>query len=132
MSLPSNAVFFKENKVVGIGFCNIGWNVEPKRILGCIYDGWMNAAAHFTPIDPENEWYEQSLKQRDRDSKYFITKTDLEGFDQVLVYDYLIPRDHAEGVHLKRITETEFVEQLGQYRLTHEQEKELHRKIKNE
>lgn len=125
MSLPTDAVFLKKNKIVGLGACNIGWYINPEGILGCIYDAWCNAVAHFRVLDPNMDNYSVYQRGKEKESKYFSTPDDLASFEYVLLYEYYIPREFAESVFNGTRTEEEFAEMVDQFKLTSQKFYEL-------
>ncbi len=101
MSLPTYAKFYKENKLVGVGFCNPGWSLSPDGLKRCVSesmdDAWDRYRDNFEPTE-----YTQ------RNDKYFTNSDDLKQFEHMEVFGIIIPRDIAIRVYFNKLTGEEW------------------------
>lgn len=101
MSLPTYAKFYKDDKIVGVGFCNPGWSVSPDTLKCCIKesmdDAWDRYREDFTPTE-----YTQ------RNDKYFTNSDDLKMFDYIKVFDIIIPRDIAMPIYFGKLADEDW------------------------
>lgn len=120
MSAPSSAIFFKYEKPVGIGFCNIGWFFDNKRLIKCVFEAWNHAHFFFEFNEDElknrtnlnNKQKEIMIRDHNKLTPYFKTKQDLMEFDHVCLYGFCIPRDIINQLYQKTLTLDEFEQKI--------------------
>lgn len=121
MSLPEHARFYKNGKMVGIGFCNIGWFIQYDQIPKCIFNAWERAIGYYSEITETDEKIkERILKHRKQDKEYFTTREDLIGFTHVYLYSLCIDKDTVSELYHKVLSVDEFAKKCddGSYRIT--------------
>jgi hypothetical protein len=105
VSLPTYAIFYKENKKVGAGFCNIGWFIDYNNIRRTIKEAMENAWKRYS----KNFEYE---KRDIRLDECFTTAEDLKQFDEMHLYGKIFPRWVCLGIYFDKFTLEEFDECL--------------------
>lgn len=106
MSLPEYALFIKDDTVVGVGFCNIGWFFTPSRVWECMVSASTEAMNYYTPAEELAKKYNRDinfiLEDRVREAKYFTTIEDLKAFEFIHLYHLKIPRYVVENMLSKK------------------------------
>lgn len=105
MSLPTLATFYKNDTVVGAGFCNIGWFIRLELLKHCIIDCMDDAWERYRPEHIDTPEY---LRRRLNNDQYFTNAHDLANFEYILIYDIKIPRNIAMSVYAKTISDEEW------------------------
>ena len=101
MSLPTYAKFYKNDIIVGVGFCNPGWSLSPSGLKRCVSES----------MDDAWDRYREDFKATEytqRNDKYFTNSDDLKTFDHIEVFGIIIPRDIAMRVYFKKVTDEEW------------------------
>lgn len=96
MSLPTRGIFYKDEKIVGVGACNPGWSLSSDGLRRCVTQSMDDAWEFFLPVV---ESWERSNEFKLRDAKYFTTPDDLRYFDYVSIFDIKIQRSLALKVY---------------------------------
>lgn len=117
MSLPTQGVFRKDGKIVGVGACNPGWSVNEVLVTRCIKDAMDNAWAYFDPNKSGEHFKNEKFVERwERDrankAKYFTTPEDLKNFEYLDIFDYRIPRDYAIAYYFGKISKEDVAENI--------------------
>lgn len=99
MSLPTYATFYKNDKVVGAGFCNPGWFITPESFKSCIPEAMDAAWERYRDIP---KYIDSTL------DRYFTTEEDLRNFEYMKLFGVKINRNIALAVYKKTITDSEW------------------------
>jgi len=121
MSFSEKARFYKQGVFIVSGRCNIRWSIDSETISRYIFDAMEDALKeinhHFGIKLFENEnrirYYN---KFKDKIFGKDISKQDFLEWDEVYLYDLLIPRKYVDDIHYKRITNEEFSKMIDEGR----------------
>lgn len=98
MSLPTYGRFYKDGKIVGIGFCNVGWFMNIQGLRRCIKASMDDAWDRYRPKEEVLE----DIKTGDQYAEYFTTEDDLKNFEYIKIYEFHIPRKVALAVYFNK------------------------------
>lgn len=101
MSLPTYALFVKDEKFVGVGMTNIGLFFDGGQLPRAIRDAMSNAWSRYSECFKPNDWTK-------RDDHYFTTQEDLESFQFMVLYDFIIPYEVAIKVYAGMYTDDQW------------------------
>jgi hypothetical protein len=122
MSLPSIAYFYKDGKIVGAGSVNIGWFEQPEAVERCITEALIDSSRFYLGCD--EPWYP---KWKERMSMYFTTLEDLQQFQFMELYSWVIPRQVIkELIHDFTLSSEDFIKQLKEGRYSNARFKKDH------
>ena len=125
MSLPTYALFVKDEKFVGVGMTNIGLFFDGRRLphtmRRAMDDAWSRYQEDFKP----NDWSK-------RDDHYFTNQKDLASFQYMVLYDFIIPYEVAMKVYAEQYTDDEWKDIFLRLRPVSPQDREVLREYQLE